>query len=492
MIIMVALRWDLIYTTFMPQYYYLWVWLASGLTGAFLSFRYWDLGVTFAGAFGGFATAMGIIAAANLAIGNAIRYVILGIFVLGVAAIATFFERVFVILATSFGGAYMVMYGVDEFIQVGYREMIVVFDFTGKTLTYHPNRAVYLMLASSLVLASLGVVWEFWHHTTPVLMDRKAVFRIYGRPFGKRPKKLVGQKIHHHLRSRSELYTYIVSCGCFERRTIDDVLYDDDQCPQEVIQEPPPPTHAPNLGGEQNTTEGERVDPATKEPKVTTPTEDSNIPLKTVPIENVDEKGAGENQDDSTAVLALKDTMDSEKHDSVDTKEFQPTTNETTTSSNHQASSSMQPSTSTSTLPLLSASTLRHTEPQEERSNTEALNPEHVPEEFSPSPHSELFHPMFGSGMDTRAMDMLRFVADDTPGTTVLRDFLPQNYRTLVGPSAFPDWPSSTSLSDIGSSTTAVNRHGRHMLEFSESTQGTHGSEDSEEYTGHVHEQTDM
>ncbi|KAG0057547.1 hypothetical protein BGZ83_008129, partial [Gryganskiella cystojenkinii] len=189
MMIMVAIRWDLVYTTFMPQYYYLWVWLASGLTGALLSFRFWDLGVTFAGAFGGFAVAMSIVAAANLAFSNAGRYVILCVLILGGAAVATFYERMFIILATSFGGAYMFMFGVDQFSQVGYREMIVIFDFTGKTLVYHPNKYVYIMLGASLILAGFGIAWELWHHETPFLVDRKELFRIYGRPFGKRPSK---------------------------------------------------------------------------------------------------------------------------------------------------------------------------------------------------------------------------------------------------------------------------------------------------------------
>ncbi|KAF9281784.1 hypothetical protein BGZ68_006434 [Mortierella alpina] len=316
MIIMVAIRWDLVYTTFMPQHYYLWVWLAAGLTGAFLSFRYWDLGVTFAGAFGGFAAAMGVIAAANLAIENAARYVILGVFILGVSAFATFFERIFIILATSFGGAYIFMYGVDELAQVGYREMIVIFDFTGKTLTYHPNWAVYVMLASSLILAALGSAWEFWHHTTPVLLDRKAIFRIYGRPFGKRPKKLVGQKIHHHLRTRSEMYAYVVSCGCFERRTIDDVLYHDEQCPQEVVQQPPAPIPAPVSGLPPVASEGKEIDDtAEQDPRVTTPTNDSSIPLKTVPIEVEAEQSAGREEDDVVCSLPpSKGSIDVEKN----------------------------------------------------------------------------------------------------------------------------------------------------------------------------------
>ncbi|KAF9089406.1 hypothetical protein BGX29_012062 [Mortierella sp. GBA35] len=295
MVIMVAIRWDLVFTTFSVKLYYFWVWLIAGITGAILSFRFWDLGVTFSGAFGGFAVAMGIIAIANIAIGNAGRYVLLAVLILGGAAFATFFERVFIITSTSFGGAYVFMFGVDQFAQVGYREMVVIFDFTGKTLTYHPSRDVYLMIAFSVLLAALGIVWEFWHHSTPVLLDRRAVFRIYGRPFGKRPRKLVGQKIHHHLKTTSDVYVHIMGCFCFQRWTIDDVLYDEhiSNCeaghPVPVTPSTPEGASSPagSVHSEPTKTEPKPESQPQPEAKPNVPSEESsNVPIKTVPIES--------------------------------------------------------------------------------------------------------------------------------------------------------------------------------------------------------------
>ncbi|CAO3567525.1 unnamed protein product [Mortierella alpina] len=472
MIIMVAIRWDLVYTTFMPQYYYLWVWLAAGLTGATLSFRYWDLGVTFAGAFGGFAVAMGVIAAANLAIQNVARYVILGVFVLGLSAFATFFERIFIILATSSGGAYMFMYGVDELAQVGYREMIVIFDFTGKTLTYHPNWAVYVMLASSLVLSALGSAWEFWHHTTPMFLDRKAIFRIYGRPFGKRPKKLVGQRIHHHLRTRSELYAYVVSCGCFERRTIDDVLYhDDEHCPQEVVQQPPAPIPDPVSAQQPLTSEGKETDDtAAKAPQTTTPTDDSSVPLKTAPIdlEGEPRNPDGEEDDVVSALPPSKDTLAVEGHNGTQICE-----------AGELAPRKAQPESALAT-PSTSA-LLDHDGPLEPSRLASASPAQAAPAELqaTPHPHPDPLHSSVASRMDARAVDLIRMVVDDTPGNTIPRDFYRPAYRP--SPWSIPEQPSSTSLSDFGSSTTAVNMHGLHMLEFSESSQGTQEPQDADE-----------
>ncbi|KAF9950091.1 hypothetical protein BGZ70_001516 [Mortierella alpina] len=455
----------------MPQYYYLWVWLAAGLTGATLSFRYWDLGVTFAGAFGGFAVAMGVIAAANLALQNVARYVILGVFVLGVSAFATFFERNFIILATSFGGAYMFMYGVDELAQVGYREMIVIFDFTGKTLTYHPNWAVYVMLASSLVLAALGSAWEFWHHTTPVFLDRKAIFRIYGRPFGKRPRKLVGQKIHHHLRTRSDLYAYVVSCGCFERRTIDDVLYhDDEHCPQEVVQQPPAPVPDPISGQPPVASEGKEIDDsAAKVPPTTTPTDDSSLPLKTAPIELEEEQRNpdGEEDDVVSALPPSRGTIDGEGNSGTEICE-----------AGELAPMKAQPESASAT-PSMSA--LLDHNGQLEPSRLASTSPaQAAPAELqATTPHPDPLRSSVASRMDARAVDLIRMVVDDTPGNTIPRDFLQPAYRP--SPWSIPEQPSSTSLSDFGSSTTAVNMHGLHMLEFSESSQGTQESQDAED-----------
>ncbi|KAF9954770.1 hypothetical protein BGZ70_010456 [Mortierella alpina] len=227
-ILMVTLRWELAYQLFKPARYYFWMWVLAGLLGALLSFRYWDLGVSFAGGFGGFAVAMGIIAASNHSMSNVGRYILLASLILIGAAIATFYERFSIILGTSFGGAFMFMYGVDEFVQVGYREMIVIFRFAGKTLTYHPNKKVFTMIGCSLALALCGIAWEFWHHANPLLMDRKALFRIYGRPFGKRPRKLVGQRIKRSVRSMG-WYEYLTGCLCLRRKTAEEVLFEDEE-----------------------------------------------------------------------------------------------------------------------------------------------------------------------------------------------------------------------------------------------------------------------
>lgn len=405
MMIMVAIRWDLVYTTFMPSHYYMWVWIGSGLIGALLAFRYWDLGVTFTGAFGGFALAMGIIAAANLRIENAGRYVILSVLILGGAAFATFYEKVFVIMATSLGGAYILMYGVDEFVQVGYREMIVIFDFTGKTFTYHPNKYVYIMLASSVLLAGLGVGWEFWHHETPLWMDRKAVFRIYGRPFGKRPKKLVGQRITHHVKS-SRWYDYIF--GGLRRRTESEVLYGDDlhcvDCGQNVEhQEEPIPTSIPSGTSSEDLEHGEA-----KPPKVVIPPLE-NRPIKTAPLEDDLEHKHGQGDESPIEILvpdlpsSSKNTGDLQKDEHVGSVE---TTAKDDAHSGHEPSLSLSPSPSPSPSP---SSQLPNS----------VSSPTADPGPSVPASHSEVHHPLFESHLGRRTMEMIHLIADKSPGNTI-------------------------------------------------------------------------
>lgn len=409
MMIMVAIRWDLVYTTFMPKYYYMWVWIGSGLIGALLSFRYWDLGVTFNGAFGGFALAMGIIAAANLHIENAGRYVILSALILGGAAFATFYEKLFVIVATSLGGAYLLMYGVDEFVQVGYREMIVIFDFTGKTFTYHPNKYVYIMLASSVLLAGLGVGWEFWHHETPLWMDRKEIFRIYGRPFGKRPKKLVGQRITHHVKS-SGWYGYIF--GGLRRRTESEVLYGDDlDCGQNVGQQETEPTPSTPGSSTEDLEHG-----VAKTPKVVVPPQETSV--KTAPLEDNHEHRHGQGEDSPIEILAPDLPMAGSSKNSGDVPQPELGSTHETTVKDDTHSGHEQPSTSPSTLPTSHL-------PSAVSSPTNEPGPS-VP----PSQPSGMHHPLFDTHMGRRTLDMIHLVTDESPGNTIpsyiSRDHRPQ------------------------------------------------------------------
>ncbi|KAF9141425.1 hypothetical protein BGX30_004816 [Mortierella sp. GBA39] len=485
MIIMVAIRWDLVFTTFSVKFYYFWVWLVAGVTGATLSFRYWDLGVTFSGAFGGFAVAMGIIAIANIAIDNAGRYVLLAVLVLGGSAFATFFERIFIITSTSFGGAYVFMFGVDQFAQVGYREMIVIFDFTGKTLTYHPSRDVYLMIGFSVVLAALGIFWEFWHHSTPVLIDRKAVFRIYGRPFGKRPRKLVGQKIHHHLKTTSDIYAHIMGCFCFQRWTVDDLLYDEHipdnevdhivpaapsiptgvPCPtctvhpEPVPVKPSPPSSAPKPSP-----------PSSPEPKPSTPKEEnSNVPDKSAPMESRPGSPLG------AVVVTETYTEITDSNTESTILERQNRSRPQPSPSSGAGTNTSSTATTTTTTTTTNSSNHTHIQHSETSSNQHSPSSPSSRTSAIPRPpiRPEPQHPLFTQNLGERTMEMLRLVTDDTSSDNTL----PLHHR----PAAQTVWRTAV-LPPPASSTASMpmDRHVLDLLEVIETSHG-HGSDPSEE-----------
>ncbi|KAG0317515.1 hypothetical protein BGZ99_006233 [Dissophora globulifera] len=449
----------------------MWVWLVAGLTGAILSFRFWDLGVTFTGAFGGFALAMGIIAVANLSITNAGRYVILGILVLGGATIATFFERLFIIIWTSCGGAYMFMFGVDQFAQVGYREIIVIFDFTGKTLQYHPNLHVYLMLGFSLVLASLGIGWEFWHHEKPVLMDRRAIFRIYGRPFGKRPHKLIGQRIHHHLKNKSDLYAYFLGCVCLQRTTIEDVLYNSDSCGASDIGHPVP-GESPISGDQPSSTEEGHAG-VTKEPITVISASSDNSPLKSAPLADSAEKHP-------ELLSGISTSVDSSANSAV-LSAASPSSEDISGSTAH-LESSKDPSAQASRTTHIITSTSSHTESHHTESDA-MFNP--IPA-ARPEPH----HPLFSPNLGARTLEMLRLVTEDlTPGNTIPRDYVPLNERAAVTAPVSFIWPPSVTASSASASARSstsflsdeqVDSQGLHIFEFSENTESDYESQEPE------------
>jgi len=452
MILMLIFKWDLIYVMFQPQHYALWVWIIAGLIGATVSFRFWDLGVTFTGAFGGFALAMGIIAAANLSIGNVVRYVLLAVMLLGGAAIATFFDRAFIICGTSYGGAYVFMFGVDQFAQVGYREMIVIFDFRGKTLTYHPNLQVYLMLGSSLVLAGLGIAWEFWHHSRPILMDREAVFRIYGRPFGKRPKKLVGEKIHQHLKRRFNLYLFLTES--LKRRTIQQVL--DEECCY------PETDHTvPSEGEQPSTTPPDVQTPEIKEPKTTIPLDSSGAHLKSTPVEDSGEKHAS-SSDNALSEVVIDGSHPESAVDHTEQRQDSEEIHNTPSTSADRKEDGTEPIVEIVDAGPSSSTTHPTTRP------------------YPPEPH----HPLFSPNLGARTVQLIRLVSDDTsPGNTIPREFLENSHMHSGAFRSGSLWPisSSSSSEDARSTSSLLPSHGLQMLEVSESDEDYDEVENVEE-----------
>ncbi|CAO3563236.1 unnamed protein product [Mortierella alpina] len=142
------------------------VWFIVGFIGSLVSFYFWHVGIVLTGAYGMFVLVAIVFTAVNLQ-NYVLRYTILALcLVLG--GILTYkFERLSVILSTSIGGAYSMMFGLDMFVQTGFRVTFHVI-LSQSTARFHPVLGTWIMIGAVPVIALVGIVYELWRHEEPV------------------------------------------------------------------------------------------------------------------------------------------------------------------------------------------------------------------------------------------------------------------------------------------------------------------------------------
>ncbi|KAF9317784.1 hypothetical protein BG003_000319 [Podila horticola] len=145
---------------------YFLIWLAVGIVGSLVSFYLYHVGIVLTGAYGVFVVIAIIFTATNLK-NYVVRYTLLAIFIILGGYLTKRYERIAVILATSIGGAYMMMFGLDMFVQTGFRATYHVILSQSKA-DFQPNTGTWIMVACVPVIAIFGVIWELKHHETPV------------------------------------------------------------------------------------------------------------------------------------------------------------------------------------------------------------------------------------------------------------------------------------------------------------------------------------
>ncbi|CAG8657955.1 8117_t:CDS:2, partial [Ambispora leptoticha] len=146
--------------------FYFTTWLLVGLIGGLLSFFCWHLGLMLTAAYGGYALSLSLLAILDLE-NHIIRWTLSIIVMILLAIIVHYFERTVIIFTTSIAGAYTVMYGVDEFAQQGFRDMIQLANADG-FFRFNPTLGVYLMIAGVVWLAVVGIVYEYRAHESPI------------------------------------------------------------------------------------------------------------------------------------------------------------------------------------------------------------------------------------------------------------------------------------------------------------------------------------
>ncbi|KAG0330148.1 hypothetical protein BGZ99_008011 [Dissophora globulifera] len=97
----------------------------------------------------------------------AFRYAFLAVCVVAGGYLTKRYERYAVIIATSFGGAYCMMFGLDMFVQDQFRTTFHVI-LSQSSAAFYPDAGTWVMVAFVPVIAALGIVWELKHHEEPV------------------------------------------------------------------------------------------------------------------------------------------------------------------------------------------------------------------------------------------------------------------------------------------------------------------------------------
>ncbi|KAG9065233.1 hypothetical protein KI688_002556 [Linnemannia hyalina] len=152
--------------TFQSSGIYFLVWVSVGIVGALVSFYLWHVGIILTGAYGSFVLVAVLFTAGNVT-NYIFRYVVLAICIILGGYLTHKYERMAVILATSFGGAYCVMFGLDMFVQTGFRTTFHVM-LSQSTDAFYPVPGTWVMIAFVPVIAAFGIAWELKHHEEPV------------------------------------------------------------------------------------------------------------------------------------------------------------------------------------------------------------------------------------------------------------------------------------------------------------------------------------
>ncbi|KAG0211789.1 hypothetical protein BGX33_004066 [Mortierella sp. NVP41] len=152
--------------TFQSSGIYFLVWISVGIVGALVSFYLWHVGIILTGAYGSFVLVAVIFTAGGVK-NYIFRYVVLVTCLVLGGYFTHKYERMAVILATSFGGAYCMMFGLDMFVQTGFRTTFHVM-LSQSTDAFYPVAGTWVMIAFVPVIAAFGIAWEMKHHEEPV------------------------------------------------------------------------------------------------------------------------------------------------------------------------------------------------------------------------------------------------------------------------------------------------------------------------------------
>ncbi|KAF9948199.1 hypothetical protein BGZ70_002316 [Mortierella alpina] len=164
--VMIMLIVDISSGNYQTSGVYFAVWFIVGFIGSLVSFYFWHVGIVLTGAYGMFVLVAIVFTAVNLQ-NYVLRYTVLALCLVLGGVLTYKFERISVILSTSIGGAYSMMFGLDMFVQTGFRATFHVI-LSQSTARFHPVLGTWIMIGAVPVIAIVGIVYELWRHEEPV------------------------------------------------------------------------------------------------------------------------------------------------------------------------------------------------------------------------------------------------------------------------------------------------------------------------------------
>ncbi|PKY37942.1 hypothetical protein RhiirA4_536859, partial [Rhizophagus irregularis] len=151
--------------TFRSALFYFAIWLGFGTLGGLLSYWCWHLGLILSSAYGGFAFIITILTLSHITL-DILRYILITFFVLLPPLVVYRYEKHAINIATSIAGSYTFFYGIDEFANQGYKEMIQLARSDG-ALRFKPTIVIYILITFTLLLAAFGIGFEHIFHEIP-------------------------------------------------------------------------------------------------------------------------------------------------------------------------------------------------------------------------------------------------------------------------------------------------------------------------------------
>ena len=142
---------------------YIVVSIIIGLICSVLATCIWHIGLFAIGAFGGFTLAVFSLSwASSATIENDIgRNLFLIIFMVVGGILALLFEHHVVIIATAIAGSYLIVFGVDCFLNSGFKNAIYAILHGSPTDYIIQNQTIHALLISMIVICIVGIIVQY-------------------------------------------------------------------------------------------------------------------------------------------------------------------------------------------------------------------------------------------------------------------------------------------------------------------------------------------